>query len=140
MKVLSISSYNIGALFIKLFTFSKWNHTAVMFSDGMVFDVTFFTGVRCMPVEDYVKIYKNIDYHEVEVPLEWKARAFAESQLGKKYDFTAIFGIIFQRRCWENYSKWFCSELAESIFIEGGKRRIRTSVNSVLPRESYAVV
>lgn len=140
MKVLAISSFNLGAILIKIFTFSKWNHTAVLFEDNMVMDVTFFSGVRMVPLDEFKKIYKDIVELDVEVPNEIAGRLFAEEQLGKKYDFSAILGIMFQNRHWENTDKWFCSELVERILIAAGKRRFRSEANSILPRETYAVL
>lgn len=110
-----------------------------MFSDGMVFDVTALSGVRKMHISEYVKEYRRIDCYEVAVPDETAGRVFAEAQLGKKYDFGAILGIVFQNRNWEKPDRWFCSEYAEATFVAAGKRRVRNNINSVLPRESYAI-
>ena len=43
MKILVVDSrHNIGSWLIKLFTFSRWNHTATWYEDqDMVFDSTF---------------------------------------------------------------------------------------------------
>lgn len=140
MKILAVNSKGVGALLIKIFTFSKWNHVGLMFDNGMVYDVTATTGVRKTHISTYERYYKNMEYIDVLVPDQLSALEHAEKQLGKKYDYSAIFGIIFQNRKWEDPDKWFCSELVEFLLVKGGKRRFRSSTSSILPRETYAVV
>lgn len=140
MHVISVNGWGIGAILIKLFTFSKWNHSAIMFDENTVFDVTVMSKVRCQTKEQFLKHYPKSDFHRVNVPNEQAALAFAKAQLGKEYDKSAIFGIIFQKRRWQEDDKWFCSELVEAILAAGGKIRFRTIVSSILPRETYAVI
>lgn len=140
MYVVSVNHWGLGGTIIKLATFSKWSHSAIMFDDDTVIDVTRPTGVRQLTKEQFLAQYPNSDFHYVEVPDENKARKFALEQLNKRYDITAIFGIIFQNRRWQDDNKWFCSELVEAVLAAGGKIRFRTVVSSILPRETYAVV
>jgi hypothetical protein len=147
MKILVLDSRNsIGAWLIKLFTFSKWNHTAVMFEDSenfqnnTVIDVTGFSGVRAMHFSEYKKLYPRMEIIDANVPDEEAGKRFALAQIGKKYDWGAIVGIIFQRRDWEQATKWFCSELTEAIRIQAGRRVFRSDISGVLPRETYAVI
>lgn len=146
MKILVISSHGIGAWLIKLFTFSKWNHTAVLFDDSndidncSVVDVTASSGVRVMSFYRFKKIYKNIEILDTYVPDENAGKSFALSQIGKKYDWGAIFGIIFQNRNWESRNRWFCAELSETIRVESGRRVFRSDISGILPRELYAVI
>lgn len=111
-----------------------------MFDDYSIYDVTLPTGVRKCTLQQFMKQYPKSDFHTVEVPNIEAARKFAEAQLGKKYDVSAIFGIVFQNRRWQDDDKWFCSELVEAILLAGGKPRFRTTVSSILPRETYAVI
>lgn len=140
MYIISVDHWGVGGALIKLATFSKWSHSAIMFDEHTVIDVTKPTGVRRLTKAQFLKQYPKADFHEIIVPNETLAREFAFAQLGKKYDVSAIFGIIFQNRNWQRDDKWFCSELVEAILVAGGKQRFRTIVSSILPRETYAVI
>jgi uncharacterized protein YycO len=147
MKILAIDSkHNIGSWLIKIFTFSRWNHVAVLFEDSLdrdecsVIDVTLPSKVRITRYKEFCIIYPNHEILDVKIPDEKAAYDFALAQLGKKYDWTGILGIVFQNRSWEKDDKWFCSELVEAICSAGGKRRFRTNISAILPRETYAVI
>lgn len=140
MKLLMVNSYSLSAILIKLFTFSKWNHVAVLFDDDTVFDSVYSEGgVRKMTYQEFINIYHNVEELDLSIKDEKAGREFAEKQLGKKYDWTAILGIVFQSRYWEKDDRWFCSELAEAIILACGVRRFRTHVSTVLPRDVYMV-
>lgn len=67
-------------------------------------------------------------------------KAAAVAQLGKKYDFTAIAGIEFDRD-WRATDSWFCSELF--IFaLEEGKviNRLDYSINHVTPAHALLIL
>lgn len=140
MKILVASSNSIGSILIKLFTFSSWSHTAVMFDEHTVIDSIFKCGVRRITLSEFKHEYPKVYEIDVDIPDEYASKDFALRQLGKKYDFTAILGIIFRNRKWEEDDKWFCAELTETICVKGGLRRMRTEASSVLPRETFAVL
>lgn len=62
-----------------------------------------------------------IDYESFDVEKRFtaaninQAYAWAKTQLDKKYDYEAIFG-IFLDRDWRDASHWFCSELVAAAF------------------------
>ena len=139
MQLLSISSTGVFAYFIKLFTFSKWNHSAIYFDDmGIVVDSTLKTGVRKTTYESFITRYPNYDVSVIEVPDLEASKEFAFAQVGKPYDWTAIFGLVF-RNSWEEPDSWFCSELAESIIKAGGLQRFRDNLSKLVPKEIWAV-
>jgi uncharacterized protein YycO len=142
MKILVVDSrHNIGSWLIKLFTFSRWNHTATWYEDqDMVFDSTFATGVRCLSKAEFDHIYTRKVIREAFLPNEDKALLFALSQVGKKYDFTGLLGIVFQKRSWMDPDKWWCSELSEAQCTEGGNPAFIPEANSILPRDSFIVL
>lgn len=138
MKLLVVNSKGIGAIFIKLFTFSRWNHTAIWFDDDTVVEALAYSGVRCVSYERFKKAFPNHEIIQIGVPEEFKARKFALEQVGKKYDWTAIFSLIFQRK-WQEPDSWFCSELSEAIIQSGGVKRFRDVVHRITPHQSWAV-
>jgi uncharacterized protein YycO len=60
-------------------------------------------------------------YYRVDCPDAVLAEAlkWALTQIGKPYDWTAIYGMAF-RRDWHEDSKWFCSEFVEGAFDAAG--------------------
>ncbi len=66
---------------------------------------------------------------------------FALSQVGKPYDFTAIFSLVLRRQLergqgWRMDDAWFCSELAAWCFEKAGVPLLRADhVNRLTPRD-----
>ncbi len=58
----------------------------------------------------------------------------AKEQLGKPYDWAAIFGFVF-RRDWQKQKKWFCSELVAYAFNKGGIPLLDGKASLVSPRD-----
>lgn len=140
MHLISVNSKGIGGILVSLFTFSKWNHSAIYFEDtGRVYDSTFFTGVRCTNIESYKQKYPRHDIYYIRVPDEDSAKKFAHEQLGKSYDWTALFGLVF-RNSWEEPDSWFCSELAEATIKASGLTRFRDVVSKLVPKEIWAII
>lgn len=142
MKLIVVDSrHNIGSWLIKIFTFSRWNHTATLYDDGTVFDSTFLSGVRALSYEKFTEIYprRRQVLIDIDLPNERAAREFAEAQVGKSYDWSAILGVIFQNRKWNSPEDWFCSEYSEAQISKGGFTFFRDTAHNILPRESYAI-
>jgi uncharacterized protein YycO len=121
---------------IRWFTWSKWNHVAVKFETGIV--EARYSGVCWTTLKYLKKQYSVVEEVQIEVPDLEGAFRFATKQVGKPYDWTAVFGHPF-RRNWNNPEKWFCSELAEAIIEAGGKKRFRTDLYRITPAHQYMV-
>lgn len=139
MQLITVSSGGVFAFFIKLFTFSKWNHSAIYFDDmGIVVDSTLKHGVRSINYESFITLYPNFDAYTIEVPDLEASKEFAFAQVGKPYDWTAIFGLVF-RNSWEEEDSWYCAELAEATIKAGGLQRFRDNLSKLVPKEIWAV-
>lgn len=123
MKLMFCTSNLPGAVLIRAVTWSKWSHVAVVLEDGSAIEAT-WPRVRRVDVEE-IKA-KHSKWCVVDVPLldEQAAIDFAMAQLGKPYDWTALFGILFHRK-WDDKEKWFCSELVTSAIEAGGLNLFR---------------
>jgi uncharacterized protein YycO len=133
MKIIVVSSHGPMAYLIKLFTMSKWNHSAIYFEDeNLVIDADTPAGVNKYTLVEFISKYPNYVMLDINVPDLSYAKAFAKNQIGKEYDWTAIFSFIF-RRDWQEEDKWFCSELVEATLIAGGLKRFRDSANRITP-------
>lgn len=133
MKIIVVNSHGIIPWLIKLITFSKWNHSAIYIEEeGLVFESDIKPGVRSMTLEEFLVRYPNNEIIEVWVPNPRAAADFVKAQLGKPYDWTAIFSFLL-RRNWQEDDKWFCSELVEATILAGGLKRFRDSTNRITP-------
>lgn len=95
---------------IKLLTGSQWSHVGVLMDGNHVIESVIGKGVVQTRYENFTSRYDN--YMVVRLPVESKLAAHRRlrAELGKSYDLTALFGILF-RRSWHDKDKWFCSEL-----------------------------
>ena len=116
----------------------KWSHSAVL-NDGWVYDTTLASGVRKIEFDRWLDHYPKYTWVMVDVPDEPEAMLFLETQIGKPYDWTALFGLLFQRN-WQEEDSWFCSELVEAALVAGGRQRFRDSVSRVTPQQSWSVL
>ena len=140
MRVLFASKkLSIGSWLIRLFTFSKFSHMAMRISDDLVVDSTLLTGVRCILFKDFIKKYPGCEQLEIQLPNEANAVNFALNQVGKPYDWTALVGMVLQRK-WHEEDSWFCNELWEAAAKAGGKPRFRDDVYRITPQQSWAVL
>ena len=136
MKLVFARRHRIGSWLIRLGTFSQWSHVALLDGD-VVYDATGALGVARRSYAAFAAEYPNHEIAEV-VCDDATARAWVVSQLGKDYDYSAIFGIAL-RTGWASEDKWFCSELVEAALQAGGVRRFREDLSRITPRDVWMV-
>lgn len=139
IEIIVASQYSPAALLIRFFTFSKWNHSAICFGNE-VFDSTFLPGVKVQSKQEFLKKYTRHEIIEIENINTSDAYNFVCNQLGKKYDWKALFGIFFQKRKWHDDQKWFCSELVEATISAGGRQRFRDTLHRITPYQNWSVI
>lgn len=141
MKVIfAYKPYSLFSLAIKLVTFSRWSHVAVMLSEDEVIDSTFLHGVAVNSTSKFLSNYKRHSIVDVKVKDEQAAIKFALQQVGKPYDWTALLGLVLQRN-WQRADSWFCSELLEAILYAGGTPRVRQDyVSTITPQMSWTIL
>lgn len=108
MKLLLTADNSFMSHMVRLFTFSRWSHVAIL--DGIDVIEATPSGVRVSDID--TAILNASDYAVLKIPVE-NEELFLEavrSQIGKPYDYAAIFGIVL-RENWQDDSKWFCAEL-----------------------------
>lgn len=109
---------------IRVFTWSSWSHCGVVVADGKyVIEATATKGVVMTPINDFIKRYNDHQFATIHCDNTNTAYDRLANQIGKKYDFSAVFGILF-RTGWNQSSKWFCSELV--AYAANTYRRDRT--------------
>lgn len=102
-----------GSIFIRVATWSRWSHVALVCGDGSVIEAIGFKGVRRIPFEEAIHGSFRFSLVEFKNVSEEKNQELIEvlmSQVGKKYDYLGALGIGLHRN-WQSEDKWICSEL-----------------------------
>lgn len=137
MKIIFTTNNLPISVAIRFLTASDFHHCGVIFDccDHVVYEASFARGVHCRHISDYAKSDK---YAIVDFPLqkEKDALEFAESQIGKPYDFAGVIGLMAQRH-WEDPERWYCSEFVAAVANAGGTPIVRSGVAGVHPRDLW---
>lgn len=131
MYLIFVTNNNPGSWFIRWFTRSEYSHVVLVYNNEVI-EATFWHGVHKQSLDVILKSYKKILFREVENVDSAKAWSFAESQIGKPYDWLSLLGMFFRHR-WTSTKAWFCSELVACALFEGGVTIIRKEANRVTP-------
>jgi len=121
VKILAYKGTSFVSRMIRLQTRSEYSHVAIQLPDETVIEAWTIGGVRhvASPTEAHTP-GTEIDVFEITGEYDFgKVLAFLNSQLGKKYDFRAIFRFL-TRRKHPLDDRWFCSELVLAAFRTGG--------------------
>jgi hypothetical protein len=121
MKVAFLKGTGILDWAIRLWTFSKYSHCELIFSDGSSFGTSLGYPFK---TQFSHKMYPHSywDVIEVDVPPEKEKlmKDFCWTQTGRSYDWTAIlFSMILPFRQ-DASDKWICSEICVAAFKQGG--------------------
>lgn len=108
MKIIFGTDNQIGSLAIRLKTWSNWSHVGVVLNDDVV-EATASHGVVKSTLEDFKSRYPKHKIVNIHHKGDYQQRVL--SQVGKPYDWGAIFKFMF-RGDWDDTDKWFCFELA----------------------------
>lgn len=139
MKVLFCTSNLPASIMVRVATWSRWSHVALVDGDQAI-EAT-WPRVCVTPLRDLLRSHKKFIIVDMPVQLEHELAilAAARSQVGKPYDVTAIFGFL-TRRNWQDPDSWFCSELVAWAFEKGGAPLFRSdSLYRVTPQHLWMV-
>ena len=136
VTVILASSSKIGGLLIRLFTWSRWSHAGILDGDKVI-EAVASGGVRETSFAEFTERYKRGAVVFIPCPDSARVIAAARSQIGKPYDWSAIFGFVF-RRDWGKPNKWVCSELVAWSFERAGYPIFRAgSTNRITPEHIW---
>jgi len=100
----------------------QFSHAIAIIGDR-AYEASMTHGCRAGTVEELMKgivVYRDM---QVWVPDIDAARAFAEAQIGKGYDWAGAVGIpLTYSEDWSDDSKWWCSDFVFAIVLAGGTR------------------
>jgi uncharacterized protein YycO len=116
---------------VRTVTWSRWSHVDCILDDGRLLGAQ-WDGVKIRPA-DYEKFSRK-DCLTLSVTEAQHAAfmAFVMSQIGKKYDYTALFGVLFHRD-WMAMDSWYCSEFFGVAVVKALIIKIITKRNRVTP-------
>lgn len=139
MRVVLTDGEGFSGTFIRWYTWSSVAHAAIQLDDGSFIDATPSHGVsHHTGVSGSVVRFFDVEYPTIpsRTLVEERVRAWLSAQLGKPYDWSAIYGMAF-RRDWHKDDKWFCSELVEGAFSAAGYPLVNGSLilDRVTPRD-----
>ncbi len=139
IRIAYTTSYLPISPLIQFVTWSSWSHVIILTNDNTGIEATLSTGVHEDTYENIFERAKHLHIVEYDVKDAEAIIAAARSQIGKKYDFTALFGIIIRRDLSER-DKWFCSELMAYAFDKGGSPLFRKdSISRITPQDCWKV-
>lgn len=109
-----VQDVGITARFICWWTWGRWSHVELVTKNKMALGARLKGGVAVRPL-DYAKIKSEL-FIEIQVNDIEKFWQFANSQLGKPYDWKALLGLGIRANFANPPNKWFCSEFVFSCF------------------------
>lgn len=137
MNILFCKSSLIGSVLIRAVTWSKWSHVAVLAADGDTVIEATWPKVRKTTYAKFCKQHPSHQMVSIDVPNEAAGYEWLLTQVGKRYDLSALFGFLFHRN-WADDSKWFCSELVAEAIAKGGLTLFRDdAVSRVTPQHLW---
>ena len=117
MRVIFSRAPNVASWFIRLLTFSKWSHVALV--DGALVYEAIYPRVRVTPLADFLKRNRDFEYRTIEGDPR-----LILAEVGKPYDLLAVVAMLNPWRGWNTDDKWFCSELiahSTGRFFDAGR-------------------
>jgi uncharacterized protein YycO len=123
VSLLFTNSADIFSRAIRVATWSRWSHVALVDSDRVI-EAYPQRGVQIIDTDEVAR--RSREYALVDLPCREPEAVLssAASQAGKPYDYTAIVGLGL-RRDWQEADAWFCSELIAWAFTQAGEPLFR---------------
>lgn len=126
VSVLFSKRVHPGSWLIRAATWSDWSHVDLILPDGRLLAAAAPHGVQYYSQEERLSIASAAAIMHFPCSEE-QALKWAETQVGKPYDWLGVAGIGLHRD-WEEDDKWFCSEFAARALKEGGFAPYRSEV------------
>lgn len=140
MIIVLSTSHKPASWLIRLMTFGEFSHVEVLMDAETVLGASMLAGVQRMPLTERIRKSSRYQYLEVKTtPDEERVvRAALDSQVGKGYDYWAVFGWAL-RQNWDTTDGWFCSELVTWAFREAGVHLVGqwAKVKRITPRDLF---
>lgn len=124
---------------ISFLTWSRWSHVGVITPTGTVIDAH-FPRVREVSQRKFKSTARKTAVVEFDHPDPDALFVWLRSQIGKPYDWRALFGFMLRREEWNRPRAWFCSELVAGGFQATGGALFRsTRVGRITPEDLWKI-
>lgn len=136
VQLLFSRSNTLASRAIQLATWSDWSHVSLLDGDHAI-EAVMGHGVRRIPTATAIQCTSRGAL--LAFPARDPARIIktVTSQIGKPYDYSAVFGLGL-RRDWQEDDAWFCSELVAWAFQQAGEPLFRAEcLRRVTPQHLY---
>lgn len=132
MKVIFAKDNSIISYLIRIITWSRWHHCAVIALDGHnVVEARLSDGVVLTPIKEFIDRYKEVRIAYLPCEYTEEKEAALMSKIGNKYGLGEIANILF-RGSWGKPNESICSELvAETSGIYRSDRTSRLHVDDI---------
>lgn len=137
MEIMFCRSERIGSRLIRLVTWSRWSHVALVRGDVAIEAV--WPRVRLTSTKEILATHEEVSFVPLQGAPERLTAAWnvALSQVGKSYDLPWLAGFLF-RRNWAETDKWACSELVAYSLQAAGAKFFRAGyLNRVTPEDLW---
>lgn len=124
MKFALTRTNEISSLLIRARLLEPWSHAVVIDTPDHIIDSTFkHGGVRRRDAALVLNDKATVELEHCPLDREAEAREFLYEQVGKRYDWRAVYGWAGAGRDWHDECSWFCFELvAAAIEVGSGYR------------------
>lgn len=118
IEVLFSKRHHPGSYLIRAVTWSEWSHCELVLPDGRLLSAAAPHGVSYDTLENRLHIASSVAKMTFPGNID-AAVQFAQSQLGRPYDYKGVIGLGIHRD-WEEDDSWWCSEFVGKALLEGG--------------------
>ena len=131
MRILFCRSNTFASWLIRKLTWSDWSHCVILEPDGVHTIEARWPEVRVATLTDVLLEYEVVEIVAMPIANPQAAVSWAWNQVGKPYDWMALFGFIFRPKGdWTDPGKWFCAELVAMAWAHGGSPLVKADLVS----------
>ena len=135
MQLLFTRRRHLGSWLIRFVTWSEYSHVDIILHDQSLIGAIAPNGVVKHSMDKRLSMASKALIMELPVNSFQDAKAYALSQLGKKYDWLGVIGIGLHRN-WQEEDKWSCAELVAKVLSEGGQKPFDSKFyNRITPQD-----
>lgn len=117
----------------------QWSHCGLLTADGQVIESVAFRGVVRSPLSEFLRRSSSHRLKDIAVADARAGLAWAERQVGKRYDFGAVLANVL-REDLNHPERMDCVEIVEGAALAAGAVRFQCPLWRLSPNLSYIVV
>lgn len=116
---------------------ARWTHTATWDRERGVFnEAKLFRGVVETPEGEWFDHYARTELLAVEVIDPAAGLAYAQAQVGKRYDYMGAASVPF-RASWQDDRRWYCCEKELAVLTAAGRQVLRDPERGFHPHDLW---